>query len=95
VSEGAFPPLKNTSTLEQPWQQHPGVYSLTGIPYESVMLVAAVTFFLMGSVTSSHNQRDGDRRVERRVPSPLLPADYSGFPELNAASGILPACTTT
>jgi hypothetical protein len=38
------------------------------------MLVAAVTFFLMGSVTSPHNQRDGDhdRRVERRVPSPLL-----------------------
>jgi len=84
VSEGAIPPLKTTHTPDQPWLQIPGVYSLTGIPYESVMLVAA-TFFLgmtrdvMGSESNRHTINVMEIGVSRDG------FHYSGFPDLTAA----------
>jgi hypothetical protein len=84
VSEGAIPPLKTTPTPDQQWHHHPGVYSLTGIPYESVMLVAA-TFFLgvtrdvMGSESLRHTINVMEIGVSRDG------FHYSGFPDLTAA----------
>ncbi len=47
ASKVAIPELQRYPNKDRPWMQTPAVYSLTEIPYESGMLVAA-TFVLLG-----------------------------------------------